>query len=243
MHVSDMHDLSSDGVPTSPQELRELRAVSEMLRSLPDPEPPAELLDRVMTEVAAREARPRLVRAAFRRATSPAVATALAAGLATLAVLTAIQQESKAPEAPLVPMAAHRVADANPTPAPHTIASPASVIPAGFAQPVRLFARGATPNALGDLDTSVVQAANVLDQRLDYQINRLLLDPLSFYRQVEEAKDSDALIQRIADRAGKRGDAAEIALQLRKRAPGHDVTDHFIERLLHAALIEYIANR
>ena len=71
-------------------EERELRAVSLLLRGLPDPEPPSQLVDRVIAEVARREARPRVIRI-FGRLPGPAVGTALAAGVSCLVLFGAIQ--------------------------------------------------------------------------------------------------------------------------------------------------------
>ena len=69
---------------------RELRAVSVLLRGLPDPEPPTQLVDRVIAEVARREARPKVIRM-VERLPRPVVATALAAGLSCLVLFGAAQ--------------------------------------------------------------------------------------------------------------------------------------------------------
>ena len=80
-----------DRLTPDPDEERELRAVSALLRGLPDPEPPDGLVERVMARVAEREARPNVVRAAFRRVSEPAVASALAAGIGCLLLVSAFQ--------------------------------------------------------------------------------------------------------------------------------------------------------
>ena len=245
--------------PTDGVEERELRAVSVLLRGLPDPEPPSQLVDRVIAEVARREARPRVVRM-FGRIPAPVTATALAAGVSCLMLFGAVQggllgygetppARLAASAAPLKPSVARRVstgADASairlrrpvvPSFASATVIDPQLAylaVPSRDGLPSPL-ATGAGPRA-NPLDKS-------LDRRLDRQLNHLLLDPVSFYQRIDQIRAPERFVGRLAERAAQRGDAIGVALRLRERTPEHAHTAWLVEKFLRAHIDHALAPR
>jgi hypothetical protein len=236
----------------SAEEERELRAVAALLRDLPDPQPPEDLVARVMGEVRRRESGPRVLRVAFRRF-EPMVATALAAGVGALVLTTAIESGLFPPGEPpasatgLQPSVAHRVADASPVPAARLRRSldPRSTDPVWVAlpgsgmQPGPML--GMTPStplgaSLGVPAEAHASRTNPMDRHLDRDLNSLLLDPPAFYARIQRMEQSDRFVARLADRAARRGDAAEVALRLRQRSPEHPQTSLLVDRLLRASL-------
>jgi hypothetical protein len=217
-----------------PQEGPETARLIALLQSLPDPPIPRDLTERVMAEVRRREARPRLLRVPFRAAFQPGAAVALAAGLACLAVFVGVRGgivpvgEPRTPE--LVPSVARPIGvaeavfDRSPGPVP--------LVP----DPVGLFAGGPPPAAAAGSVAPLVRVNDPVSRRLDRHLNRLLLDPRAFYRQIERHRSSDLLIARMADRAAERGDAIGVALRLRETAPRDPITNRFIEQLFGAVL-------
>jgi hypothetical protein len=248
--VSQPHLRIPKNPPTDLEEERELRAVAALLRSLPTPESPVDLADRVLERIARYEARPRIVRDLLRYVPRPALATALAAGIGGLLVLTSLPDGRSAPrrdgEEPLLPMAARRVSDAT---AAETAALPtrAPVVPrfvsaAVIDGPASVLA----PPSIG-LGTPVTaiagQPTDPLDRRLDRQLNHLLLDPPSFYQRLDRVRDSERFVARLAERAAQRGDATEIALELRQRVPRHAHTAWLMEQMLGAVLAQHAPQR
>jgi len=73
------------------RELSELRSTVGLLRSLPAPQPPAELTSEVMRRIDAGEGRARQSPAVIRGLFGPRVAAALAAGLAGFAIFTSVE--------------------------------------------------------------------------------------------------------------------------------------------------------
>ena len=55
----------------------------------------------------------------------------------------------------------------------------------------------------------------LLDRRLDAQLNELQLDPHAFLRRLERVRERERFVQRLAERAARRGDAAQVALSVR----------------------------
>jgi hypothetical protein len=203
-----------------------------LLRSLPDPPVPSGLSERVMAEVRRREAQPRVLRAAFRATSQPLSAMALAASLACLAVFVGVRgglAPAATPEPrPLTPSVARPIGvaeavfDRNPGPVPLV------------ADPVGLFTGEPTPSHQAFPPLTGVD--DVVARRLDHQLNRLLLDPKTFYRQIERHRSAELLMARLADRAAERGDAIPVALRLRETAPHEATTDRFVEQLFGAVL-------
>jgi hypothetical protein len=232
---------SSENAPqnteaTDPEAGPELARLVSLLQSLPDPPTPEGLTERVMAEVRRREARPRVLRVAFRTVFQPGVATALAAGLACLVVFVGVRGAVAPGEAPaaqkLVPSRARPIEVAG-----DRFGPPARNTLPLVADPVGLFVDDLPPAALPRTGISPVVAVNdVLSQRLDRQLNRLLLDPRSFYRQIERHSKGDLVVARLADRAAERGDAIGVALRLRETAPRDPITHRFIEKLFGAVL-------
>lgn len=224
--------------PASPAEPQELDRVVMLLRSLPDPQPSPELVGRILAEVRRRESRPKVVRVALRVA-RPAAGAALAAGLAGLAATTLLAWPPEAtPEVrtTLQEMPARPVDDAE---------AGSSVV---FPTPAISFTRMSEPPVLREPQVlgvhpleGVRTSSNVHDQRLDHQLNSLLLDPLRFYEWLAAHDDHRGAIADLADRAAARGDATDLALQLRQKAPEHAMTTAFMEELFRAAVVDHLS--
>jgi hypothetical protein len=216
---------------------RELRAVVSLLRGLAEPEPPEQLVERVMARVRAREARPNVIRVAFRRVSQPAVASALAAGIGCLLLVGALQQGVlpgvDAVITVALPSLSGPVADDS-TPRSRR---PAPVLPSSATAtgPVAFFAGPRAP-LVGGLDPAPRTSA--LDRGLDHQLNLMLLDPDAFFRRLDRVTERDRYLARLAERAAQRGDSAEVALRL--RATRHPMAEPVVDRLLNASLAEYI---
>ncbi len=215
-----------DGTSSAAEE-RELRAVAALLRGLPDPEPARDLTALVMERIETRAASPRRLRSAFRRVASPRAAMALAAGLSCLVVLTIVRDggvgSSERAEAPT----------------PRRVATAPDALAAGS---VPAFFRGAPAPALGDdLATVLSSEENRFDRQLDRQINYALLDPDAFFARLERLPSRERLMGRLAERAARRGDSAQLALRL--RAHDHVLAKTLSERFLRASLVEYVTRR
>lgn len=236
--------------PTDLDEERELRTVTALLRSLPAPEPPADLADRVLARIARYEARPRLLRGPFQHAPQRGIATALAAGIGCLLVWNSLGGPAtlrSTGEAALVPMPARRVSAAG---ADEGLLRPRRSVVPWFVSAAVIDgppADALAPQSIGLGTQAAVVAAdsrtNPMDQRLDRQINHLLLDPPSFYQRLDRVRDRDRFVARLAERAARRGDATEIALELRQRAPHYEHTSWLMERMLGAVLVHQGPNR
>lgn len=228
------------------EEARELRAVVALLRGLPDPEPPDGLEARVMAEVRRRESGPRVLRGAFRRL-EPWVAAAVAAGVGALVFTTAMQggrlsaptTEPGPATAALQPSPARRVATASPSAstrvqprvAPIYVSLPGADLHAAHLR------TGSLPSTMArDPYDPRTALSNPLDRRLDRELNRLLMDPSTFYARLAQMPQSDRFVTRLVERANRRGDAAHIALRLRMRSPEHPNTAVLVERLLRTSM-------
>ena len=246
--------------PADLEEERELRAVTALLRGLPDPEPPSGLADRVLERIARYEARPRIVRSFLDRlpvpgrlpVPEPALATALAAGIACLLLFSSVQSGLLAPhpdgENSLRPTVARRVSDA--TLADTDAMRPRRPVVPSFvsaavidASSTAFLAPPAIAPAMPIAPLPGDQPTSPLDRRLDRQLNHLLLDPGSFYQRLDRVRDADQFVARLAERAARRGDATEIALELRQRVPHHVHTSWVMERMLAAVLAQHASNR
>lgn len=227
------------------QEAREIEIVVSMLRSLPEPEPGTDLTARVMQKVLEFESRPKLLRPAFGRFSDSRTAAVLAAGIACAAVgigLQLIQTPATAPvivansasasAAPavrprrVVPNfpSANRVAFASTTPVPRSAS---------------LFSGSPSDAALPAFPLAEQPTANILDRRLDAQLNELQLDPQAFFHRLERVQERDRFVQRLAERAARRGDAAQVALNV--RAISHPLVRPMVEQLLHASLMRHVS--
>lgn len=249
----DPPNTESNGSPHLDED-RELRAVAALLRDLPDPEPPDQLVERIMARVAEYEAQPRVLRL-LRHVSEPAVATALAAGIGCLLLMSAIQggllqTDENGPETTLLPTRATRIAtttvgDADAArrsrPVVPSFASTAVVDPRFVGlQPSaivdgRLLDLGPTPTGVAGL-TFDSGRVDPVDQRLDLQLNRLLLDPNAFFERLDRIQDPERFVARLANRAARRGDAAEMYLRLRHDADQRKPGAMLVDRLLRASL-------
>jgi hypothetical protein len=223
----------------TPKQERELQAVVRLLQQLPDPEPPEGMRERILSAVAEQEAHP----GGLRR-TAPWVGTALAAGLAAFALfasrpdlpLATLTQDAAAT---LTPTAARPVASATSTSAREQalrrppLGAIAPVVVAGVGANFFDFGASATLPSL-DGRPMMIDTARILERRLDHQINRLLLDPVRFFEMLGRRRDRDRLLAQIAERAAERGDAAQVALQLRQLAPGHPLGFRMTEALFES---------
>lgn len=244
------------------REHEELRAVVSLLRGLPDPEPPDDLVPRVLERIAAREARPSVVRATFRAARAlvePRAALALAAGVAGLLAFAALQgiplsgfPGADEPASVRIALSGTQadetgtVADgAVPRvhrPAPARWPS-ATVVHPRFVSFLSSYPQAPTPQIrLGEpAGEGLARLDRHFDNHLDGQLNRLLLDPLAFCKRLEGVSRRDAVIARLADRAARRGDATDIAMRVRQI--DHPIGRQIADRLLRAALVQYVSPR
>ena len=200
--------------PAQADELRELREVVSLLRTLPEPEPPEGLVQRVMERVAEIESRPRY--ASWRREVAPVAGAALAAGIAGLLFFAAL-------------------APRPPTPLP-------SAAPVAVAGPHGIFFVGLTP-AFGGPEVEMVRgvAANPIDLGLDRQLNLMQLDPQAFFQRLERVPNRDRYLARLALRAAARGDAPQVAMRL--RSSRHDLARNASDQFLRASLVNHGAER
>ncbi len=212
-----------------------------MLRSLPDPEPDSDLTARVMARVLEIEAQPRGLQR-FRWIPTPRLAAALAASVAFVAVGIGIRQTLGPEAAPESDLAFQPVATPTRTAAPvrrdsaHGI-SLASTLPRSRAP--AFFVRTGSEPALQGVPQLAAAQASLFDQRLDAQLNELQLDPPAFFRRLERVQDRDRFIQRLAERAARRGDAAQVGLSV--RAVQHRLAEPMVEQFLQASLVRRVS--
>lgn len=238
-------DASSDHLTSAmpPAEQRETDALVALLQQLPDPETPPDLAERVMESLAAKNA-PRhwIDRAA------PWVGSALAAGIAAIAVLTslphlpALRSPDASEQEGLRPSFAHPVATATTAGAREEVRrrpTPSGLSPVVVANRAGVALAHLSPTndhfesfIIGNRD-----AGALLNRRLDHELNHLLLDPPSFFQRIASRRDRDQWVSRLAGRAASRGDAFEIGLQLRQRAPSPEGR-RLAEALLTAGTLE-----
>jgi hypothetical protein len=235
--------LSQDraGKPSDPDAQEELARLVSLLRRLPDPEPSPDLAGRVLDYVAEQRSRRRVVSMAFgvaRRLASPSVALPLAAAVATLLAITVspgslpsiLRSGDAAVEVDTIESnaAAER---------PNPIRRSTIVIRPQFVSAVFAQAPAASPRMR--LDRAPLEEA--FDQRLDRQLNQLMIDPTAFAQRLERVAQRDRFIARLAERAAERGDAPEIALRVRQSP--HPLASQLVDRLLRATLVASISPR
>ena len=205
------------------RELSELRSTVGLLRSLPAPQPPAELANEVMRRIGDGEGRTRKSPAVIRGLFDPRVAAALAAGLAGFAIFTSVETSwVRSPEAiavaPTETVAADQIAIDMWEKSPPTLATTRSVQPRLAAiertaanRFYRPDLRSAAFGIYGRVDPDLQQ----LD--LDGQLDRAKLDPRGFLRQVNELAEPErrSRVAPLVVRAGRRGDARAVARRLR----------------------------
>jgi hypothetical protein len=204
-------------------ELRELRSTVALLRSLPAPQPPAELANEVMRRIGAGEARPRLSQAVIRRVFDPRVAAAMAAGLAGFAIFTSVETSwVRSPESTAVVPTGTVIADQSPIDnwgnAPLTVATARSVQPRLAASERAAANRFYRPDTRS-MDVRIYRRVDPDLQQLDLdgQLDHAKLDPSGFLRQINEVAESErrSRVAPLVVRAGIRGDAQIVARRLR----------------------------
>jgi hypothetical protein len=237
----DLHGVQDLDPGADSEEARELAAVVALLRSLPEPEPSSDLTARVMTEVRRIESRPRVLRAIFgsRLELNAAMAAGFACiglglGLGVIRVPVpafdnrhiAMIHDSQRPN--VLQIDPHLQDALNPF-------GVAGVIPSA-GQAVMFGGRG---------QEGVIPAAssdpNLLDRHLDSELNALQLDPVAYFRRLERVRQRDLFVRRLAERAARRGDAAQVALSV--RSVPHEYTSLMVEQLLQASLIQAVSER
>ncbi len=205
------------------RELSELRSTVGLLRSLPTPQPPAELASEIMRRIEAGEARTWQSPAVIRRLFNPQVAAALAASLAGFAIFTSIEatwvEDSEviavAPtEAVVVDQNAIDLWESQPP----TLATAKKIQPRLAAIERAAANRFYRPN----LRSTVVGFYGRVDPDLqqldlDAQLDRAILDPRGFLRQVNQISASErrSRVAPLVVRASRRGDAQAVARRLR----------------------------
>jgi hypothetical protein len=225
----------------SPEEAREIELVVSLLRSLPDPEPSMDLTARVMQRVREIESRPRVLRVDFGLEARSALA--LAAGVACIAIAVGLAvREQPQPTIVAIPTSPGPLGVARISRFP--IPQQGIVIAAADPRTAALFA-GSPAEAVMPVAPAVpvaaVPAPELLDRRLDAQLNELQLDPPAFFRRLERVHQRDRFVQRLADRAARRGDAAQVALAV--RTVQHPLATPMVDQFLHASLVREVGGR
>jgi hypothetical protein len=204
------------------RELSELRSTVGLLRSLPTPQPPAELASEIMRRIESGEARTWQSPAVIRRLFNPQVAAALAASLAGFAIFTSIETSwVQDPVTPALPTEAVTV-DQNAIDmwesSPPTLATTKKIQPRLAAIERAAANRFYRPN----LRSTVVGFYGRVDPDLqqldlDAQLDRAKLDPRGFLRQVNQISESErrSRVAPLVVRANRRGDAHAVARRLR----------------------------
>ena len=225
----------------SPRVEAELRAVASLLRSLPDPEPPADLADRVIERVAAERRRTGLVRGAFRHLGQPRTAAVLAASISLLVLVTAVQNGSIVILGPAAnEVVASRQGAFGPGGRPALLARRPTTWATGAAStaPLAFFA---SDSHHAHPSLAPTYAVPPLDRRLDRQLDQLLLDPEAFLQRLERVFERDRFVSRLANRAARRGDSVDVALRV--RSAGHPLASELVEEFMRASLVESVARR
>jgi hypothetical protein len=231
----DDNALRSDG-STDPKEEREFELIASLLRSLPDPEPESDLTMRVMQKVREIEARPRLLPAPLRRLSGPRAAL-LAAGIACAAVGIRLQATRTSSSLPPFDVEATSPVAVRSTLPVRAASNAAQMNRFAYADPraAALFSGSPSDTSLQVFPIAAGRATSILDRRLDAQLNELQLDPQAFFRRLERVQERDRFVQRLAERAAQRGDAAQVALNV--RAVSHPLAPPMVDQLLHASLL------
>jgi hypothetical protein len=205
------------------QELSELRSTVALLRSLPPPQPPAELAGEVMQRIDAGEGRMRRTPAVIRHLFAPQVAAALAAGLAGFAIFTSVETSwVESPEvvavAPTEVIGADQHAIDMWVNAPRTLATAKAIQPRLAAierTAANRFYRPDPRHMVVGFYGRVDPDSQQLD--LDGQLDRAKLDPRGFLSRLNEVAEPErrSRVAPLVVRAGRRGDAQAVARRLR----------------------------
>jgi hypothetical protein len=205
------------------EELSELRSTVALLRSLPNPRPPAELAGEVMQRIDAGEGRMRRTPVAIRHLFTPQVAAALAAILVGFAIFTSIETSwVESPEAVAEPATEVAAVDQEAIDMwenePITIARTKAVEPRLAAierTAANRFYRPDPRHMVVGFYGRVDPDSQQLD--LDGQIDRAMRNPRGFLSQLDEVAELErrSRIAPLVVRADRRGDAQAVARSLR----------------------------
>lgn len=222
--------LELEGESSDPETREELARVVSLLRGLPDPEPPSELVARVIEATASR---PHPLRAGLRRLSAPPVALAMAAGIAGLLAIGVTTGSLPLPDA-------WRTAAPPETVVLHS--APTEIPSANVAvrRPTRLI-QPQFVSLDGGRALLPRGGRTPFEAAFDHQLNQLMLDPTAYAESLESVNGRDRFISLLADRAVQRGDAPEVALQVRRSK--HPLARQIVHRLLRATLVERVSPR
>jgi hypothetical protein len=215
--------LREEGSDQDPQSRHELARLVALLQNLPEPESSPDLSRRVLAYVAERGAQPRVLRALFTR---PASAFLLAAAIAGLFAVTFTPDTI--PSALRITGGENGVA-----PTERVRSRPRVVVRPQYVSSV--LGMPAAPGPRFAPPPYSAPADEAFEMRLDHQLNQLMLNPTAFAERLAQIDQRDRFIDRLAERAAERGDAAEIALRVRESA--HPLAGVLVERLLGAQLV------
>ena len=214
-HLSDCASCTS--------ELRELRSTVAHIRSLPTPDPPADLVNQVIRRIEAGEARPQAFPAAIRRLLDPVWVAPLAAGIAGFALLSGMEIEFVEP--PEVIATAPRGAQFASqkeidmwTAQPPTLARNEVISPRLTAierSAARRFYRPDPVAGVAGLYGRLDPDSQQLD--LDDQLDRAKRNPGAFLRRLNAVTELErrSTIAPLVVRSTRRGDAHLVAKRLR----------------------------
>ncbi len=217
-----------DGCARCRQELGALRSTVGLLRSLPEPEPPASLVADVM----ARLAKQSPARAARAPSGGTLAITALAAGLAAAALLVDLPQApqpvpSAAPEGPALRRASRPAAERLALGLPPLPPSRRSLL---SQRGVDFAGLDSAPSFFRDEGPEVLESPEL---EMDRQLELLLVDPDAFLRRLGPDARGDRFT-RLVYHAAQRGEAAQAAQRL--MAVPHPVANDLVSRLIAASL-------
>lgn len=224
--------------PTCGRELRELRSIVALLRSLPDPPPPSDLVETVMEQVRG-EGRAPVLPLPVRRLFDPRVAAPLAAGISALVLFATMQSGSLlgpqvATDTPAPALIAQQQANEMWSKAPRTLVSQVRR-PVGLPRLVAIERTAANRFFRPDDPTLRVGFIGRTDsdpQRLDLnaELDGAMRDPLGFLHRVSQTPEDErgSTVAPLVVLAGRRGDAERVAGRL--RAVPHPLADDMAER-------------
>lgn len=197
--------------PRCSAELRALRATIALLRGLPDPEPPADLGEVVMRRVAAGEASSPVVLRAVRSLAEPRFATALAAGLAGLAIFAGLQAVSPERSTPAVrPLARIPM---QPPPSISTLLPPGAAFRGSAPAPAPVAVVGAEQ----EIQLFLQNPNRVLDRFAELAESRRQQEMREFAERVSARREADAVRARLA--ASRHQLAGQMLVHLTPSAP------------------------
>jgi hypothetical protein len=238
------------GCASCRQELRDLRSVVGLVRALPDPQAPVDLAEAVMVRIHAGEgaSRMRMILGGLRRVSEPRFVAALAAGVAGLlawSMLPALNSFLRDPSAaPQVDSTSIELA-ARPAPT-FTAGGPSEPKRRPRVQSrspaVPIFAGVEMPRRGAAFQGGVAMTSPMIEvDEMDRQLERIWTDPTSVLNRMGTTSPRGDLFARLAQRAARRGQAAELASRL--ISSPHPMANGLASRFLAASLAEDVQRR